>query len=399
MTLFTLVRRSLAQHAVSIGVTAIALGLAAGLMMSVWTIRTQAHAAFTQMNGGFDAVLGARGSKVQLVLSSLFHLDASSGNIKQEDFERIARHPAVKAAVPIAVGDNLGGFRIVGTTPQLFEVEYRPGFVPKFSQGRIWQGDAHEAVLGSVVAEQLRMRTGSTFHPSHGVADSGGHDHEHEYTVVGVLAPTASPLDRVVWIPLSGVQHMDGHAENAQDEVSAVLLQLRAASAGFMLDLQYNRQDTRLTFAYPVAAIVGELFGRLAWFDRVLQVVAYLVALVSGATVFVALYATMLSRRRDLALLRALGATRLALFRFILLEAGTIGALGAVAGYAFYAVICVVAATLIQRQTGVVIHPWTPQIVWAVVPAAMIGLSCIAGIIPAVRAHRVSVADGLVSES
>src|SRR4029077_19245656 len=123
-----LIYRSLRQHALSTLVTAGSIALAAGLLLTVWVVKTQAQAVFAATNSGFDAVLGARGSKLQLVLNAIFHLEASPGNIAAKDFEMIRHHPAVKAAIPIAVGDNFQGWRIVGTVEELFTgIEYAPG--------------------------------------------------------------------------------------------------------------------------------------------------------------------------------------------------------------------------------------------------------------------------------
>ena len=115
--------------------------------------------------------------------------------------------------------------------------------------------------------------------------------------MTGVLAPSNTPADKVVWIPLHGLQTMTGHDPRAATDISAVLIQLRAPSAGFMLDLMYNKQGNRLTFAYPIGAIMADLFQRIGWFDKVLALVAYLVALVSAAGVLVAIYNSMAARR------------------------------------------------------------------------------------------------------
>src|SRR5476651_2573493 len=139
MTLLLIIRRSLRQHLLSTVITALSIALAGGLLMSVWVVKNQSQATFTQVNIGFDAVLGARGSKLQLVLNSIFHLEASPGNVSQADYEYIKHHPAVKLAIPIAVGDNLRGFRIVGTIPELFsDVEYVPGKKFTLSSGALF---------------------------------------------------------------------------------------------------------------------------------------------------------------------------------------------------------------------------------------------------------------------
>src|SRR6266481_4582365 len=121
MTLWLIVYKSLRQHALSTIVTALSIALAGGLLMSVWVVKEQSQAIFTGVNAGFDAVLGARGSKLQLVLNAIFHLEASPGNLAWSDFLDIQKNPNVALAVPLAVGDNLRGYRLVGTVPELFE--------------------------------------------------------------------------------------------------------------------------------------------------------------------------------------------------------------------------------------------------------------------------------------
>src|SRR5687767_7609073 len=180
MTLPLIIYRSLRQHALSTVVTAGSIALASGLLMCVWMVKTQSQAAFTQTTTGFDAVLGARGSKLQLVLNAIFHLEASAGNVAAADYEAIRRHPMIKTAIPIAVGDNLRGFRLVGTVPELFTtVEYAPG--KKFalqSGGKVFAADAKEAVAGSFAAQRLKLKVGDTFKPFHGLAFDPKSEHE-----------------------------------------------------------------------------------------------------------------------------------------------------------------------------------------------------------------------------
>jgi putative ABC transport system permease protein len=401
MTLALIVLRSLRQHLLSTIITALSIALAGGLLISVWVVKEQSQATFTQVNIGFDAVLGARGSKLQLVLNSIFHLEASPGNVSQADYQFIRHHPAVKLAIPIAVGDNLRGFRIVGTIPELFtDVEYAPGkHFALVDRGKLFNTDAKEAVLGSFAASSLGLKVGDTFHPFHGLAYNPKEQHADIYTVKGILAPSNTPADKVVWIPIHGLQTMSGHDPNAATDVSAVLIQLRSPTAGFRLDLMYNKQGNRLTFAYPIGAIVADLFSKIGWFDQVLTLVAYLVALVSAAGVLVAIYNSMASRRRDIAILRSLGARRRTVFGAVVLEAGAIGLLGMVASFAVYVAIATGVAALIRAQTGVLLTPWTydPVMLWA--PLAMIALCAAGGIVPAWVAYRTDVASTLAPSS
>jgi putative ABC transport system permease protein len=400
VTITLIVRRSLRQHAFSTAITALSIALAGGLLMSVWVVKDQSQKTFTQVNTGFDAVLGARGSKLQLVLNAIFDLEASPGNLPESDYEYIKRHPAVKRAIPIAVGDNLRGYRIVGTIPELFtDVEYTPGRHFALSAGRLFDPAAKEAVIGSFAARRLGLSVGDTFHPFHGLVYDVKSQHADTYVVTGILAPSNTPADKVVWIPIHGLQTMSGHDPRAATDVSAVLVQLRSPSAGFMLDLMYNKQGNRLTFAYPIGAIMAELFQKIGWFDKVLALVAYLVALVSAAGVLVAIYNSMASRRRDIAILRALGAGRLFLSGAIVLEATAIGAIGMVAGFAAYAAIVSAVSAIIRDQTGVLIEAfaYNPVMLWA--PLGMIGLCALSGLLPAMKAYRTDVAENLAPVS
>jgi putative ABC transport system permease protein len=400
MTLLLIVRRSLRQHLLSTIVTALAIALAGGLLIAVWVVKEQAQATFTQANTGFDAVLGARGSKLQLVLNAVFHLEASPGNITAADYDVIRRHPAVKLAVPIAVGDNLRGYRIVGTIPGFFtEAEPEPDQKFQFAAGRLFDPAKREAVVGNFAASQLGLKVGDTFRPFHGLNYDVRAEHEETYTVTGILAPSNTPADKVVWIPLAGVQTMGGHDPKAATDISAVLVQLKSPTAGFMLDMQYNRQGTRLTFAYPIGTIMAELFNKIGWFDKVLTLVAYLVGLVSAAGVLVAIYNSMASRRRDIAILRALGAGRGLLSGAIVLEAMAIGVLGMATAFVVYGVIAQGVSTVIRAQTGVVIQLWEyqPVMLWA--PLGMIALCGLCGLLPAWKAYRTDVAGNLTPQS
>jgi putative ABC transport system permease protein len=205
----------------------------------------------------------------------------------------------------------------------------------------------------------------------------------------------------VLWIPLEGVQQMVGHDPAFAGEVSAVLVKLRkgAMQAGFRLDTMYNKQGDRLTFAWPMGSIMTQLFDKIGWFDQVLALVAYLVALVAVGSILASIYNSMNERRRDIAILRALGARRRTIFGTVVLESAVIAALGMVLAFGFYGVIVGVAAAVIQDQTGVVLDAfsWHAVMLWA--PAGMIALGALAGMVPAWKAYRTPVAENLVPVS
>src|ERR1700744_2107314 len=246
MTLGRIIFKSLRQHALSTGVTAFSIALAGGLLMSVWVVKQQAQATFTGVNEGFDAVLGARGSKLQLGLNAIFNLEASPGNLAWSDYLDIKNNPDVELAVPLAVGDNYHGYRLVGTLPEFFEkTEYSPGKKFALQPGGNWFDPMRrEGVVGDFVARKMKLKVGDTFHPFHGLIFDERDQHAETYVVVGILKPSNTPADHVICIPMEALQKMSGHDPRAATEVSAVLVKLKpdSAMAGFQMDMMYNRQ-------------------------------------------------------------------------------------------------------------------------------------------------------------
>ena len=230
-----------------------------------------------------------------------------------------------------------------------------------------------------------------------------------------MLEPTASPSDRVIWIPLEGVFRMEGHVlrgagenyepvpgEDIPDEhkeLSAVLLKLRSPTDAFALQNEYGRGDTGATLAAPVARAIADLFSKLGWMTRALELVAYLTVVVGAASVLASLYNTMNERRREFAILRALGARRRTLFTSIVLESATIAALGGLLGLVVHVAITIPAARLLRDTTGVVIDPlgWHPAVLLAPLAVTLVGAA--AGLIPAWRAYRTEVARNLLPTS
>ncbi len=384
---------------VSTLVSASAIALAGGLLMAVWVMRQESNRAFTSVTGGFDAVLGARSSKLQLVLNAIFHLEDSPGNISPADVEVIQKNPNVEIALPIAVGDNYKGYRLVGTTTELFDhVEFAPGRHYKIEgAGRPFSPSEKEAVVGSFVARQLSLKIGDTFHPFHGLLYDEKMQHAETYVVTGIFEPTGTPTDHVIWIPLEGLQRMSGHDPHAATEVSAVLVKLKQSNpmSGFQLDMLYNKRGNKLTFAWPIGAILAKLFDKIAWFDKILAFVSYLVVVVASASILASIYNSMNERRREIAILRALGARRLTVFGAIVAESAAIAVIGMLLAFAIYAIIVLVASGIIRVQTGVVIDPLEFHWVMLIAPAGITGLAALCGIFPALKAYRTDVASNM----
>ena len=413
-SLWMIVGRSLRRHLLSTSITVLSTGLATGLVMAVFAVSLQSRMAFAGGPLGFDAVVGARGSQLQLVLNTVFHLETSPGNIPWRIYEELKADKRVELAIPYALGDHYEGFRIVGTSAEVFtEFEYEEGKTFEFLGGRPFDSARREAVIGARVARETGLTVGSYLHPSHGVEPNAVEEHVHddEYVVCGVLADTYSPNDRVIWIPVEGVYRMDGHKlrgsgeefvpsdgeviDDEHKELSAVMLQLQGRQAGFTLGVQYNRMGKEVTFAWPISAVMAQLFDKLGWMAEVLELVAYLVMVVAAGSILASLYNTMNERRREFAILRSLGARRRTVFAVILLEAQAIALFGSLVGFGVYAAVLAGAGHLVTRETGVVLDLWVmhPALLWT--PVGMLLVGGTAGILPAWKAYSTDVAQVL----
>ena len=408
-----IVTRSLRQHAVSSAITALSVALACGLTMAVFVIDRQASASFISGGRGFDAVLGARGSALQLVLNSVFHLETSPGNIPWKMYQTLRDDPRVSLAIPYAVGDNYKGFRIVGTTLDLFEkYEPRPGQKLRLlAGGKVFDPQQRHAVLGSEAARRTGLRIGSVFNSYHGLSYRADAQHPDQFEVVGILEPTAGPMDRVVWVPIESVYRMTGHTlrgagqvftpvqgqeiPDEHKEVSAVMLKFRGSATGFTMDATINRQGNAATLAWPIAKVVAEVFEKVGWISKVLSLVACMVVIVAAGSILAAMYNTMNERRRELAILRALGAPRRILFTAIVTEAAAVAACGVLGGFVVYAAILATVASIVRTQTGVMLDVWQPNAMLWQVPVGMILLGALAGIVPAIKAYRTDVASNI----
>ena len=166
--------------------------------------------------------------------------------------------------MPIAVGDNYRGYRLVGVTTNLFEIEYREGKKYAVRDGYLFNPKKKQAVLGSYVAERLSRKVGDTFHPYHGLIFDENKQHPETYVVSGIMEPSNTPADRVIWIPIAGLQNMTGQNPVTATDVSAVLVKLRGSSSGMMMNQEFNLQGDVMTFAWPIADTMSKLFNKIA---------------------------------------------------------------------------------------------------------------------------------------
>jgi putative ABC transport system permease protein len=379
--------RNLKKHWVSSTTAVFAMAVSGALLLLVWLLIEETEKSFQQNSGGFDAVLGARGSELQLVLNSVFHLDSSPGNIKNSDYEQIKKHPAVKKAIPIAVGDNYYGYRIVGTSPEYFTDHQYKKETNFQIQGRIFKNDEKEAIIGHFVAEKLKLSIGDTFQPYHGLQFQESAKHEEIYTITGILEKTGTPVDRVLWIPVSGVQNMEGHAASQRDSISAVLLELKGKAA-FMLQMMYNKQGNRLTLVWPIATVLKDFFKKTEWATLALKTVGIIVAIIATSSIFAILFNSIRERRKEIAILRILGAKQSTILFSILSEGAIISGIGALLSLPIYMISSTLIQSYLWNHTGVLIEILPQSPIIAIIPLLNIIMGVIASVIPAYLAYK-----------
>ncbi|MEX0300244.1 MAG: ABC transporter permease, partial [Kordiimonas sp.] len=306
---------------------------------------------------GVDLVVGAKGSPIQLILSSLLHLDVPTGNIPLKEAQSLMLDPQVKRAVPLALGDNFRGFRIVGTISNFLDL-----YQAELSTGMLWRGP-QEVVIGAAVNRSLDMQVGQSFYGAHGLSQSEKsltqHDHA-PYKVTGVLAPTGSVLDRLILTPIESVWEAHGqtsHEEHAHSEshdhdehndhelddiselspegkeVTALLIQYASPIAALRLPRMINAQ-AGFQAAAP-ALEVTRLFSLSSNFTSAGKAIAALLILIGGLSIFVAVSSAVASKQYDIALIRAMGARPSFIFLQQLVEGMLIATVSALVGIFF----------------------------------------------------------------
>ncbi|MDM7927246.1 FtsX-like permease family protein [Blastomonas fulva] len=413
----------------TVGLNALLLGIAVATLVLLLQFATQAGERFERDARGIDLVVGAKGSPLQLVLSSVYHIDQPTGNIPLGELARLRADPGVGKAVPLALGDNFEGFRIVGSDSGLLDL-----YGARIAQGRAFARPS-EVVLGADVARRTVAGLGQKFVGSHGLETDPdgeqGHDHA-PFETVGILAPTGTALDRLIITSVESVwdvhgiahdEHDDDHegeaghdhadhddhdhdsehhdealqAEALQPEITAILVRYRNAAAAMRLPTQINRQ-TALQAAAP-AAEAARLLGLFGSVIEGARLFGWLLALSAGLSLFVALWSATRAREGDLALLRVMGATPGAVFGTILVEGLLIAAIGAVGGIALAHAAMAAASSAFPTisELGISALRFLPG--EAVILGAALTIGLVAAAIPAIRIFRVDLAETLAKYS
>jgi putative ABC transport system permease protein len=386
----------------------LALGIGTIVLLILFSARLEER--LTRDARGIDLVIGAKGSPLQLILSSIYQADFPTGNIPLADAERWRRHPLVASAIPLAMGDNLAGFRIVGT-----EHAYPEHYGAALADGRLWQAP-FEATLGARVAAETGLRAGDRFVGSHGLGGAGAEHGSHPYTVVGVLLPSASVVDRLVLTPIESVWAVHGMEPHEEDpdheaehgdpaggaggqklEITSLLLHFRSPLGAVELPRLVNRESA-LQAASP-ALESARLLSLVGIGLDTVRAFGLLLVASAGLGVLIALSNAMQERRYDLAVMRTLGASRRTLLAQPLLEGLILAAGGALLGLLLGHGVAELLGRLLPqaRDMGLTGLIWRTEELYVVGLALGVGL--LAALMPAIQAYRTDIAAVLASRA
>lgn len=415
MAVLTLAWKSLINRRFTALLTIGSIALSVMLLIGVERLRTEAKSGFANTISGTDLIVGARSGSIQLLLYSVFRIGNATNNISWESYQDIARHETIEWSVPISLGDSHRGFRVMGTDHAYFEhYKYARNRSLNFEQGRPFE-DLYDAVIGSEVAGQLGYKLDDPVVIAHGAGKVSFHEHaDKPFKVVGILAPTGTPVDQTIHISLAGIEavHIDWQsgapspdltvsAERAKrmdlspKVITAFLLGLKSKIATFRLQRDINEYKQEPLLAIIPGVALTELWGVMNMAEQVLLVVSVFVVLVGLSGMLVALLTSLNERRREMAVLRSVGAQQKHIFTLMVSEACVLTLLGIGVGLALLYILMVISQPIIQDQLGVYIGFGLPS----GYELSLLGLVLLAGTfvgcIPAYRAYRNSLADGL----
>lgn len=412
MSFWSIVLRSLKHHRFSSTLAVISIAMGIALLVAVHSLKEQTHNTFTQVGLGVDAILGPKGSPLQIVLNALYHLDEMPGKIHWPYFKEVEKDPLVVQAIPFAVGHSFGGFRVNAVDPRfLTEFEYLPGKFFSFSEKEGGRGrtlrSPTEAVAGWAAAKALHLQLGNEFNPVCGVREGDPVHSSDRLRFVGILAPTGTPHDRAIYIPLETFYLLSGHPRETQvmaeheehREISGAYIRVKRIRGGAVhpgiQDLKFAiDQSDRNQLVVP-SEVMPRLFNIIGWVDRVLIAVAAMLTVLSVLFLFFSLLSALRERRRDLALFRALGATRRTVMGLVITEALIISLLGGALGLILGHGLIGAGSHFVRVETGVAFTAGhLSGMDWFVLPGSAV-LGLLAGLLPSIQAYRLGVLENL----
>ncbi|WP_343523756.1 FtsX-like permease family protein [Pedobacter sp.] len=403
MNTFKISSKNLVRNKLTTILNIILVAFGVGILSILLLAANQIGNTLEKNARGIDLVVGAKGSPLQLILSSIYHIDYPTGNIPAKDAYKLAHHPMVKRAVPLALGDNYNGYRIVGT-----DTSFRNLYALSILKGNFWQKDL-EVTIGSTVASESKLKIGDSFFGAHGLTGNGDIHKQHAYTVKGILKPQGNITDNLILTNIGSVykmheekpEHSAHHAPLAEakeindKQITALLIQYKSPMSVILFPRMVN-QSTNMQAASP-AMESARLFSLIGVGIDTLQWFAVFIMAIAALSIFISLYNAMKERKYDLALMRCLGASKSKLFFLVLLEGIMVtltgACLGLLIGHAALEAIGAYQESSQAKLTGLTTVPQEIYLIWT---GLLIG--ALASIIPAMQIYKVDIATTLTKD-
>lgn len=405
---------SLAARALTVAMTIVAIALSVMLFLGVEKVRTGAKASFADTISGTDLIVGARSGSVQLLLYSVFRIGNATNNMTWKSYQDISAHDAVDWIVPISLGDSHRQFRVMGTTPAFFErYKYRSGQSLAIRDGAV-MADLFDATIGADVAETLGYSVGDPIVVAHGLASFSEHA-DQPFRISGILEKTGTPVDRTVIVSLEAIEaiHVDwrsgaqipGQSTPAEvirqmdlqpQAVTAALVGVKSRLQVFGLQRAINEYPQEPLLAILPGVALQELWQIVGLAETALVAVSGMVIVTALIGMMATIFSSLSERRREMAIFRAMGARPRVVFSLLVLEASVMAAVGGLLGMILLYLGLFAAQPLIDSAFGLWIPIDAPSLREVGVLAGVVVAGAIVSMVPAIRAYRMSLADGML---
>lgn len=417
--LVALAARSAWNRRATLSLTVLAIALSVCLLLGVERLRQSVRVGFEQSISGADLIVGARGSPLQLMLYTVFRIGEATNNIDWKSVEALAAHPAVAFSIPLSLGDSHRGYPVLGTSEDYFRhFRYGNRQALRLSQGRAFKDgleDVFSAVLGAEVADALGYRLGDRITLTHGSGVVGLAEHaDKPFTVVGILARTGTPVDRTVHISLAAMEaiHLDWQGgapipgmrippelvrkfDLTPKAVTGVILGLKSRAAVFAMQRYINDYRDEPLMAVLPGVAMGQLWELLAVGERALLAVSALVVAVGLAGLVAVVLASLNERRRELAILRAVGARPADILLLLTLEGLGLTLTSAALGLTLLTGLGLIAGPWALAHYGIALEATAPTSGELRLLGAVLAVGLVASLLPGWRAYRLALSDGL----
>jgi putative ABC transport system permease protein len=399
MFLLRLAAKSLLNRKITTGLTLFSVVVSVTLLLMVERIGTGALKGFQSMISGTDLIVGARAGAIPLLLFSIFGIGTPEQNMSWASYENLSKHPEVKEAVPISLGDSHRGFRVIATTSQYFVFYRYADEIPlSFQEGSAFR-NIYDAVIGAEVARELQYRTKKEIYLTHGESEASFQDHkDHPFRITGILQPTGTPVDRSLFIPIQAMELLhkkQGQVRQLPQMISAVFLRLRSKTSVLQLQREINNYSPEALTAIVPGRTLQELWRFVSVLENAFFAISIVTFILSLSGIILVFVTTLNERKREMAILRSVGARPWFIATMLLCEAGVLAAVACILSLALVITSFVFIGPMIVTKLGMDLSLAEFQksdiffLILAFAGALM------ASLVPALSVYRSSISEGL----